>query len=155
MPDAVMLAAALAASVLGMAWLALAMETHWEQVRGTAPLPARTVRALRLSSRPPKAGAPLPAELADRLAAAASAGLSADITHDRWATLVDAVAFSPVRLTVQPAGVPAEVVRDGVRGQAQGPRQGRRHLPEAERRGHAHADERRGGPLGARRMSRR
>ena len=48
MPDAVMLAAALAASVLGMAWLALAMETHWEQVRGTAPLPARTVRALRL-----------------------------------------------------------------------------------------------------------
>ena len=48
MPDAVMLAAALAASVLGMAWLALAMESHWEQVRGTAPLPARTVRALRL-----------------------------------------------------------------------------------------------------------
>jgi hypothetical protein len=48
MPDAMMLAAALAASVLGMAWLALAMETHWEQVRGTAPLPARTVRALRL-----------------------------------------------------------------------------------------------------------
>jgi hypothetical protein len=43
-----MLAAALAASVLGMAWLALAMESHWEQVRGTAPLPARTVRALRL-----------------------------------------------------------------------------------------------------------
>ncbi len=48
MPDAMMFAAALAASVLGMAWLALAMETHWEQVRGTAPLPARTVRALRL-----------------------------------------------------------------------------------------------------------
>ena len=48
MPDAVMLAAALAACVLGMAWLALAMESHWEQVRGTAPLPARTVRALRL-----------------------------------------------------------------------------------------------------------
>jgi len=48
MPDAVMFAAALAASVLGMAWLALAMETHWEQVRGTAPLPTRTVRALRL-----------------------------------------------------------------------------------------------------------
>lgn len=39
MPDAVILAAALAASVLGMAWLALAMETHWEQVRGTAPCP--------------------------------------------------------------------------------------------------------------------
>jgi hypothetical protein len=48
MRDAVLLAAALAASVLGMAWLALAMETHWVQVRGAAPLGARTVRALRL-----------------------------------------------------------------------------------------------------------
>lgn len=47
MPDAVLHAAALAASVLGMAWLALAMEVHWEQVRGTTALPARTARALR------------------------------------------------------------------------------------------------------------
>ncbi len=66
----------------------------------------RTVRALRLSSRPPKAGAPLPADLADRLVEAASAGLTAEITQDRWGTLVDAVAFSPVRLSVRPAGVP-------------------------------------------------
>jgi hypothetical protein len=69
---------------------------------------SRTVRALRLSSRPPKAGAPLPADISEQLAAAASAGLSADITQDRWATLVDAVAFSPVRLTVVPAGRPTE-----------------------------------------------
>ena len=47
MPDAVLHAAALAASVLGMAWLALAMEAHWQQVRGTTALPARTAHALR------------------------------------------------------------------------------------------------------------
>ena len=69
----------------------------------------RTVRALRLSSRPPKAGAPLPTELTERLAASATAGLTAEITQDRWATLVDAVAFSPVRLVVNPLGVPATV----------------------------------------------
>jgi hypothetical protein len=70
---------------------------------------SRTVRALRLSSRPPKAGAPLPADLAERLAASASAGLTAEITQDRWATLVDAVAFSPVRLAVKPLGVPTTI----------------------------------------------
>ena len=69
----------------------------------------RTIRALRLSSHPPKAGAPLPTELAERLAATASTGLTADITQDRWATLVDAVAFSPVRLLVRPEGVPSTV----------------------------------------------
>jgi hypothetical protein len=69
----------------------------------------RTVRALRLSSRPPKAGAPLPQELADRLAEAASAGLTAEITQDRWGTLVDAIAFSPVRLSVRPISVPGTV----------------------------------------------
>ena len=40
--DALMLAAALLANTAGMAWLALAMQTHWEQVRGTRP-PARGV----------------------------------------------------------------------------------------------------------------
>jgi len=69
----------------------------------------RTIRALRLSSHPPKAGAPLPTELAERLAASASTGLTAEITQDRWATLVDAVAFSPVRLLVRPEGVPGTV----------------------------------------------
>lgn len=66
----------------------------------------RTVRALRLSSRPPKAGAPLPPDIAEQLTAAASAGLTADISQDRWATLVDAVALSPVRLGVTPVGRP-------------------------------------------------
>ncbi|MEM9200082.1 MAG: hypothetical protein AAGC53_00400 [Actinomycetota bacterium] len=67
----------------------------------------RTVRALRLSSRPPKAGAPLPPDMAERLAAAASESLTADVTSDRWATVVDAVAFSPVRTQVTAQGIPA------------------------------------------------
>ena len=68
----------------------------------------RTVRALRLSSRPVKAGAPLPTELANRLSAAASTALAADVLPDRWATVVDALAYTPIRSAVTPAGYPAE-----------------------------------------------
>lgn len=68
----------------------------------------RTVRALRLSSRPPKAGVPLPQDLATRLTDAAAAGMGPEATQDRWATVLDAVAFSPIRLMVRPAAIPAE-----------------------------------------------
>ena len=68
----------------------------------------RTVRALRLSSRPPKAGSPLPSDLSTRLADAASAGLTAETAPDRYATVLDALAYSPVRTVVVPQGVPAE-----------------------------------------------
>ena len=68
----------------------------------------RTVRALRVSSRPPKAGAPFPAELGSRLAAAASASLTAETPSDRYATVLDALAYSPVRTMVTPLGIPAE-----------------------------------------------
>ncbi|HEX2575504.1 MAG TPA: hypothetical protein VHK88_04085, partial [Aquihabitans sp.] len=81
------------------AWLAEIAETLGD---------GRVVRALRLSSRPPKAGAPLPADLAGRLTEAASAALTAETVSDRWATVLDALSFSPVRLTVVPASKPAE-----------------------------------------------
>lgn len=68
----------------------------------------RAVRALRVSSRPPKAGAPLPAELASRLAAAAAESLTAETGQDRYATVLEALAFSPVRTQVEPQGIPAE-----------------------------------------------
>jgi hypothetical protein len=66
----------------------------------------RVVRALRLSSRPPKAGTILEPALTSRLAEGASASLTSDAPDDRWAAVLDATAHSPVRLTVAPASVP-------------------------------------------------
>lgn len=68
----------------------------------------RAVRALRVSSRPPKAGAPLPVDLAAKLTEAAAASLTPETGQDRYATVLDALAFSPVRTQVVPAGIPAE-----------------------------------------------
>jgi hypothetical protein len=72
----------------------------------------RIVRALRVSSRPPKAGAPLPAEVATQLIDGASAALTADAGGERWIAVLDALAFSPVRDRVIPASLPAEVHPD-------------------------------------------
>lgn len=68
----------------------------------------RVVRALRLSSRPPQPGENLPEDIGAELATAAGTAMSSDITSDRWATLLDAVAYSPIRRTITPAGAPAE-----------------------------------------------
>jgi len=68
----------------------------------------RFVRSLRLSSRPPKAGAPLPVELSSRLVTAVSEGLTPTVNQDLWAAALDALAFSPVRNQVTPAGRPEE-----------------------------------------------
>ena len=69
----------------------------------------RVVRALKVSSQPPKAGARFPAELGARLAAAAAAALEVDAPADRWVAMLEAVAFSPVRTQVTPAAIPATV----------------------------------------------
>jgi hypothetical protein len=74
----------------------------------TATSEGRTVRALRLSSRPPKAGTPLPADLLTALAEQASAALAADVASQRWGTVLDAVSYSPARAQVVPAGLPPE-----------------------------------------------
>ncbi len=66
----------------------------------------RVVRALRVSSRPPKAGSPLPLDLATRLIEAASAALTAETPTDRWSTVLDALALSPVHAKVAPASLP-------------------------------------------------
>ena len=58
MPDALMLAAALAAAVAGLGWFALAMETHWAQVFGERqPQPAAVRAVLRLAGTGGVAGA--------------------------------------------------------------------------------------------------
>jgi hypothetical protein len=66
----------------------------------------RVVRALRLSSRPPKAGAPLPTDLAKRLTEAAGTSLTAEISDERYGTVLEALAMSPVRRKVVPTHVP-------------------------------------------------
>lgn len=68
----------------------------------------RVVRALRLSSRSPVPGERLADEAAARLAEAAGKAMTADVAPDRWATLLDAVAYSSVRRSVVPEGVPSE-----------------------------------------------
>ncbi|MCX7620405.1 MAG: FUSC family protein [Acidimicrobiales bacterium] len=66
----------------------------------------RVVRALKLSSRPPKAGAPLPPEVSERLVSATNASLTGDVSTERWIAVLDALSFSPVRHQVKPEGLP-------------------------------------------------
>ncbi len=68
----------------------------------------RFVRALRLSSRPPKAGTAVPKEVADRLAAAVSEGLTERTNQELWAAALDTLAVSPIRAQVRIASRPAE-----------------------------------------------
>ena len=68
----------------------------------------RVVRALRVSSRPPKAGAPFPPELATRLTDETAKSLTPETGSDRFGTVLDALAYSPVRGQVTPQGIPAE-----------------------------------------------
>ena len=72
----------------------------------------RTIRALRLSSRPPKAGTPLPVDMAERLANMAAEDLNPTTNQQRWSTVVDSVALSPVRTQVIPLGVPEKPSED-------------------------------------------
>jgi hypothetical protein len=68
----------------------------------------RLVRALRISARPPDPSTKVPSELATRLSEAASEAMAADASKERWLTLLEAVAASPIRRSVKPAGLPAE-----------------------------------------------
>ena len=72
----------------------------------------RVIRALRLSSQPPKAGVMFPPELARRLGEAATASLLPDDTGDRWSAVLEAAAFSPVRALVVPTVPPKQIDDD-------------------------------------------
>jgi hypothetical protein len=61
-----------------------------------------------LSSQPPKAGVPFPAELTKRLADATTASLTADAASERWVALLEAAAFSPVRGQIAPTAKPEQ-----------------------------------------------
>lgn len=68
----------------------------------------RTIRALKLSSQPPKAGVRFPGELAKRLADAATESLTADAAPDRWSAVLEAAAFAPVRAQIVPTARPEQ-----------------------------------------------
>lgn len=72
----------------------------------------RVIRALRLSSQPPKAGVMFPPELARRLSEGATAALLPDDLADRWIAVLEAVAFSPVRTLVVPTTPPRTITDD-------------------------------------------
>lgn len=69
----------------------------------------RVVRALRLSSQPPKAGVPFPAPLATQLTDATVLGLTPDAPAERWIALLEAAAFSPIHGKVLPPAIPTVV----------------------------------------------
>jgi hypothetical protein len=68
----------------------------------------RAVRALRLSGRPPEPSTKLPDELVTRLTETASQAMAPDAPPDRWVSLLEAVASSPVRRSVHPVGLPGK-----------------------------------------------
>ncbi|MFK8025985.1 MAG: hypothetical protein AB8G26_18670, partial [Ilumatobacter sp.] len=72
----------------------------------------RSIRALRLSSQPPKAGVMFPPELARKLGEAATAGLTPEDAAARWAAVMEAAEFSPVRPLVNPTAPPSPVTDD-------------------------------------------
>jgi hypothetical protein len=72
----------------------------------------RVIRALRLSSQPPKAGVMFPPDLARKLGDAATAALQPDDPADRWIAVLEAAAFSPVRTLVNPTVAPGVVTDD-------------------------------------------
>ncbi len=80
--------------------------TEWLSDLETAVKEERTIRALRLTSRPVKAGSPIPVEIAEPLAAQTAAALGPETFPDRWASVVDALAFSPIRNAVTPEHYP-------------------------------------------------
>ena len=69
----------------------------------------RVIRALRLSSQPPKAGVPFPTDIAQRLADSTNASLTPMDAADRWAAMLEAAAFSPIRALVRPTRKPDAV----------------------------------------------
>ena len=48
MLEALLLIGAFVCSVVGFAWLALSLDAHWRQLRGTQPLPSGVISSLRV-----------------------------------------------------------------------------------------------------------
>ncbi|MGH9121687.1 MAG: hypothetical protein ACRDYC_07030, partial [Acidimicrobiales bacterium] len=66
----------------------------------------RLVRALRLAARPPVSDARMEPAVSADLTSAAGVAMGADTPPQRWLSLLEAVAASPVRRSVKPASLP-------------------------------------------------
>lgn len=84
-----------------------AAQQEWLTDLRAAVAEGRVVRALKISSRPPKAGVPVPADLLAALTEAATAALTPEAGQDRWRMVIEALAFSPVHASVAPTEIPA------------------------------------------------
>ncbi len=85
MPDGILLAAALIANLVGMGWLALAMDAHWKQVVGGDTCPPSTVGILRVLGT---------------LALAGSLMLCLAVDHASMAVLVWIMALAAAAITI-------------------------------------------------------
>ncbi|MEC8975887.1 MAG: hypothetical protein VYE75_04105 [Actinomycetota bacterium] len=83
-------------------------QVEWHDEIRAALKDERVVRALRLSSRPPKAGSPLPPDIAETLTAQANQALGGDVSQQRLGIVLEAIAFSPIRPYIALAHLPAE-----------------------------------------------
>lgn len=84
-------------------------QQQWLKIIRDALQEEKLVRALNFSSRPPKAGAQLPEDTSNLLVKQASEALNSETNPDRWAVVAEAVAYSPVRLKVQPIALPSRM----------------------------------------------
>ena len=82
---------------------------NWLEDVDAALTVGRVIRALRLSSQPPKAGVMFPPQLAKRLGEAATNSLLPEDSGDRWSAVLEAAAFSPVRALVTPTVAPTTI----------------------------------------------
>ncbi len=83
-----------------------ALRRSWEGRIGNLLKKGETLEALRASASPPDRGSRVPADLAIKLATAASEALSPDASEPTWMELLAAVVSSPVHRNVHPAGLP-------------------------------------------------
>jgi hypothetical protein len=84
----------------------LSEHKRWLIDIGKAIHEEKSVRALNLSSHPPKPGTPLPEALSEKLIELANSALSSSASPSRWEVVLQAVAYSPIRLKVVPEGLP-------------------------------------------------
>lgn len=76
----------------------------------------KVLEALQVSARPPESATRCPADLAVRLAAAASGAMTSELAPADWLAILAAVLESPVRRTVRPSGIPdAPEAKDAAR----------------------------------------